>query len=85
MTGLDPEKDAILEIATIVTNNNLEIIAEGPGIAINQPKEVLTQMDEWSLTHHNASGLLNKVRQSRYNTKKAELEVITGENPTNHI
>lgn len=76
MTGLDPEKDAILEIATIVTNNNLEILAEGPDIAINQPKEVLTQMDEWSLTHHNASGLLNKVRQSKYNTKKAELETL---------
>ena len=55
MSGLDPEKDVILEIATIVTDANLNILAEGPVIAIHQPENVFESMDEWNTRHHNGS------------------------------
>ena len=61
MTGLDPEKEVILEIATIITEDRLEIVAEGPNISINYPEEILEAMDEWNRTHHKASGLLDRV------------------------
>jgi len=76
MTGLDPEKMVILEIATVVTDNNLKVIAEGPNIAINHPEEALNSMDEWSLTHHKASGLLDRVRESHHDSRRAEQETI---------
>jgi oligoribonuclease len=62
MTGLDPFTDLILEIATVVTDQELNILAEGPVIAIHQPEDVLAGMDEWNRTHHGASGLLERVR-----------------------
>ena len=62
MTGLDPFTDRILEIATVVTDQELNILAEGPVIAIHQPEDVLAGMDEWNRTHHGASGLLERVR-----------------------
>jgi oligoribonuclease len=64
MTGLDPERDSILEIATIITDHELELIAEGPNIAISQPEEALSSMDEWNITHHKKSGLIDRVRAS---------------------
>ena len=60
MTGLDPETMVILEIASIVTDSDLNIIAEGPHLAINYPEIVLESMEEWSRNHHQASGLLDR-------------------------
>ena len=57
MTGLDPEKERIIEIATIVTDSDLKVIAEGPVLAVHQPTEVLDAMDEWCTKTHGASGL----------------------------
>ena len=76
MTGLDPFRDQILEIATIVTNGELELIAEGPVIAVNQPEHVLLAMDDWNQEHHGSSGLLERVRSSRYDERNAERETI---------
>lgn len=76
MTGLDPERMVIIEIASIVTDYELNIIAEGPNIAINYPEDILNSMDEWSRTHHTASGLLERVRASRHDCIKAEKETI---------
>jgi oligoribonuclease len=72
MSGLDPEKSVILEIATIVTDKDLRILAEGPNIAIKQSDEVLNSMDEWNTRHHNQSGLVNRVRRSQINLQQAE-------------
>ncbi|MDD5628476.1 MAG: oligoribonuclease [Elusimicrobia bacterium] len=65
MSGLFPEKDTILEIATIVTDSELRELAEGPCLAIRQPDEVLARMDPWCVEHHGQSGLTERVRQSR--------------------
>ena len=62
MTGLDPETDRIIEIATIITNSNLDIIAEGPVIVVHQDDAVLDGMDEWNTEHHGKSGLTERVR-----------------------
>jgi oligoribonuclease len=72
MTGLDPEKDRIIEMATIVTDSELNIVAEGPVFAINQPDELLDQMDKWNTTHHNNSGLVKRVQESGVTEKMAE-------------
>ncbi len=72
MTGLEVERHTILEIAVLVTDNDLEIIAEGPDIAVNQPSEVLEAMDEWSRRQHSASGLLQRVIDSGYDMGSAE-------------
>ena len=81
MTGLNPDGHAILEIATVVTDDELEIIAEGPNIAIHQSEEVLRGMDEWSRIQHAQSGLLERVRNSAYDCEEAEgasLEFLSG-------
>jgi oligoribonuclease len=81
MTGLDPEKDVILEIATIVTDGSLEIDSEGPNMAIHYPEEVLQGMDEWSRAHHQESGLTDRVRASTKDLEAAErmtLEFLAG-------
>ena len=72
MTGLDPFSDHIIEIATIVTDSNLNIVAEGPVVAIYQPESVLEAMDEWNRTTHAASGLAERVRSSRVSVAEAE-------------
>mgnify|MGYP003811868561 CR=1 FL=1 len=72
MTGLDPEKDGILEIATIVTDSELNVLAEGPHLIIHQPAKVLRRMDDWNRKHHGKSGLLKAVRKSKITLKKAE-------------
>ena len=64
MTGLRPETHRIIEIATVVTNSALEIIAEGPVIAVHQPENELDKMDRWNVEHHGRSGLVDRVRQS---------------------
>jgi oligoribonuclease len=81
MTGLDPALDHIIEIATIVTDSNLNVVAEGPVIAVHQPDEVLERMDEWNRTTHGASGLIARVRASRCSAPEAEartLEFLAG-------
>jgi len=72
MTGLEPEQDVIIEIATLVTDEQLNILAEGPVIAVHQPENALQGMDEWNQTHHGASGLLDRVRASLHSTAEAE-------------
>jgi len=81
MTGLDPERDVILEIATIVTDAQLGLLAEGPVFAIHQSDEVLERMDPWCVEHHGASGLTRRVRESRVTVQEAEertLEFLRG-------
>ncbi len=72
MTGLDPFSDQIIEIATIITDSRLNVLAEGPVIAIHQPDEVLAAMDEWNTKQHNSSGLVERVRASNYDLAAAE-------------
>ena len=72
MTGLDPFTDRVLEIATVITDSNLDPVAEGPVIAIYQPEEVLVGLDDWNREHHGASGLLERVRVSDYDVAGAE-------------
>ncbi len=72
MTGLDPDRDRILEIATIITTERLESVAEGPVVAVRQPEAVLAGMDEWNTRHHGQSGLLERVRASRHDEESAE-------------
>ena len=76
MTGLDPEENVIIEIATIVTDNDLNIIAEGPNLSIFQPEEELEKMDEWNVTHHTANGLIESVRESEVSTATAEIRTL---------
>ena len=76
MTGLDASRDQILEIATLVTDKDLNILAEGPNLAIFQPQEVLAGMDEWNQTHHGRSGLLDRVRASQETLASAEEKTL---------
>ncbi|MEJ2087256.1 MAG: oligoribonuclease [Gammaproteobacteria bacterium] len=76
MTGLDPETDVIIEMATIVTDGELNILREGPVLAIATPEAQLEAMDEWNQTHHSASGLLDRVRKSKISTVEAEAQTL---------
>ncbi len=79
MTGLEPETDTIIEIATVITDENLNILAEGPTLAINQTLARLEAMDEWNTTHHGQSGLWDRVLESRESissSERATLEFI---------
>ena len=71
MTGLDPDSDRVIEIATIVTSLDLDILAEGPVIAIHQSDDVLAQMDEWNTRTHTGSGLVERVRSSNVSEQAA--------------
>jgi len=62
MTGLDISKESIIEIATVVTDGQLNILATGPNLSITVPSHLLDQMDEWNTSHHTASGLVERVR-----------------------
>jgi len=72
MTGLDPDHDVIIEIATIVTDSQLNVIAEGPVMAVRQSEAVLATMDEWNVKQHGGSGLLQRVRNSEFSAADAE-------------
>lgn len=72
MTGLDPMQDQIIEIATIITDSQLQVLEEGPVIAIHVSESVLGGMDDWNIEHHTRSGLVERVRKSRYSTVEAE-------------
>lgn len=72
MTGLDPETDRILEVATLVTDSDLNLIAEGPVYYVRQPDELIAGMDEWNTRHHNASGLIELCRTKGVSEREAE-------------
>ncbi len=76
MTGLDPQKDAIIEIATVVTDARLEVLAEGPVIVVHQPDSALAAMDEWNQRQHGESGLIGRVRVSPCDEAFAERETL---------
>lgn len=76
MTGLEPDDDVVIEIATIVTDSKLNTLAEGPVIAIHQSDEVLAGMDEWNTTHHNDSGLVKRVKASQHDENRAEQKTM---------
>ena len=76
MTGLSPENDRIIEIASIVTDVHLQIVAEGPTLVIHQSDERLAAMDEWNTRTHGESGLLELVRQSTIDEQEAERQTM---------
>ncbi|MEH6518648.1 MAG: oligoribonuclease [Halioglobus sp.] len=76
MTGLEPDRDVVIEMATIVTDSDLNTLAEGPVIAIHQVDSILDNMDEWNTTHHNRSGLVERVKSSAYDESTAARETI---------
>ena len=76
MTGLDPQSDQIIEIATVVTDSELNELGEGPVLAIHQPDTVLAGMDEWNTNQHGGSGLTERVRKSTIDAAAAERETL---------
>ncbi len=76
MTGLDPDNDAIIEVAVIVTDPDLNVLAEGPVLAIHQADEVLDKMDAWNKSTHGRSGLIDRVKASTVTEAEAENTVI---------
>ncbi len=76
MTGLDPEREKIIEMATILTDGELNELAIGPDVVIHQPDDVLAAMDDWNTKHHGASGLTERVRTSTITTADAEAQTI---------
>ncbi len=76
MTGLDPSKDRILEIAVLVTDSDLNLLSEGPTFFLSQPEAILNNMDDWNTRHHTDSGLLDRVRSEGIKEKEAELRVL---------
>ncbi len=76
MTGLDPEHDRILEIATVLTDKNLNIVAEGPVFTILQDEALLAGMDAWNTKHHTRSGLLDRVRKEGVSELQAEAQTL---------
>lgn len=76
MTGLIPEYDVIIEIATVVTDAQLNVVDEGPSIAIHQSNELLDGMDEWNTNQHNHSGLVKRVQESKLSIAEAESQTL---------
>jgi len=76
MTGLKPDVDSIIEIATVVTDKDLAIVADGPVLAIHQSDEVLGRMDDWNQRQHSSSGLLERVRASRIGVAEAQQRTL---------
>jgi len=76
MTGLDTLADTIIEIATIVTDKHLNVLAEGPVLAIGQPKEIMDAMDEWNTEQHGASGLTARVLESEVSLQQAQANTL---------
>lgn len=76
MTGLDTQNDHILEIATIITDSQLNVVAEGPNLALHQPKSVLDLMDEWCTKTHSQSGLIERVLNSSISLQEAESQTL---------
>ena len=76
MTGLDPDNDLIIEIATIVTDKHLNTLAEGPVLAVHQSDEAIVAMDDWNQKHHGQSGLIERVKISTVDDAEAEKQTI---------
>ena len=76
MTGLDPDTDVIIEMATIVTDSQLNVLAEGPTLVVHQSDEVLANMNPWCVEQHGKSGLTQRVRDSRMSEAEAEAQTI---------
>ncbi|MBY5929914.1 oligoribonuclease [Halomonas denitrificans] len=76
MTGLDPQRERIIEVATLITDGDLNVIAEGPVIAVNQSEALLAGMDEWNTRTHGESGLVERVRKSTVDTAEAERQTL---------
>ncbi|TDR50861.1 oligoribonuclease [Halomonas ventosae] len=76
MTGLDPNRERIIEVATLVTDSELNVVAEGPVIAVHQPDALLAAMDEWNTRTHGASGLVKRVKESPVDTAEAERQTL---------
>src|SRR5690554_2438338 len=76
MTGLIPERHRIIEIATIVTDSQLNVLADGPALAIHQSEEELATMDEWNTRQHGSSGLTQRVRDSEVDEREAQARTI---------
>ena len=76
MSGLEIETRHILEIATIITDGQLNILAEGPDLVVHQPDEILDTMDDWNQSHHGESGLIEAVKKSKISVAKAEEETL---------
>ena len=76
MTGLDPDGDRIIEIASVVTNSDLEILGEGPVLAISQPENVMAAMDDWNQKTHGGTGLIDRVRDSSITEHDAEQQTL---------
>ena len=76
MTGLQPDADRIIEIAVLVTNPDLAILAEGPVLAVHQPDEVLAAMDHWNQSTHKKTGLVERVRASQVSEAEAERRIL---------
>ncbi len=77
MTGLEPATDSIIEIATVVTDKELNVLAEGPVLAVNQAKATMDAMDDWNQKHHGQSGLIGRVLESPFTEKEVEQQTIT--------
>ena len=76
MTGLDPDKEKIIEIATLVTDSDLNVLAEGPNLVISQSIEILDAMDDWNQNQHGLSGLVDEVKKSNVSVQVAEIETL---------
>ena len=76
MTGLDIEKESIIEIATIITDSELNILAQGPNLAIKVSEELIEGMDEWNTTHHHQSGLVDRIRTVGVTIEEAQQQTI---------
>jgi oligoribonuclease len=76
MTGLEPDKERIIEVATLITDAQLNVVAEGPVIAVNQPDSLLAGMDDWNQKTHGESGLVARVKASTIETKEAERQTL---------
>ena len=76
MTGLDPEKERIIELAAVITEPDLTLVAEGPVLVVHQPDEVLNAMDKWNQSTHGKSGLIEKVRASTLNDAQAQEQML---------
>ncbi|DAC55545.1 MAG: oligoribonuclease [Candidatus Thermoplasmatota archaeon] len=76
MTGLDIEKESIIEIATIITDSELNILAQGPNLAIKVSEELIEGMDEWNTTHHHQSGLVDRIRTVGVSIEEAQQQTI---------
>ena len=76
MTGLDITKESIIEIATVVTDGELNILAQGPNLAVHVSDELLNNMDEWNTSHHKASGLVERVKHESVSVAEAEAQTL---------